>query len=144
MGEYETKHCGKSIEGCNEKSCELICGNSIDLDVNYTDCEIHADIVVKKIHPTVRIWGQIKDCKGRPCGNCLLKLVRIIEKCDKIEYVGVAHTISDCEGFYQFDVRKYCHLSKYKIIVSKDAVGSERKVENQEACKCCPKEPCEE
>lgn len=143
MGEYEVKYYSKPVESvCQGADCEMICGNNIDIDVTSQDCEIHADVLVKKLPPSVRLWGQIKDCQGKPMSNCLLKLVKVVEKCEKMEYYGVAHTISDCDGFYQFEVPKHHYPCRYKIIVNKSAKGQERKIDDAGSCACCEKEPC--
>lgn len=142
MGEYEGKCCQEPA-GCCQASCDLICGNNVDFEVTGQDCEIHADLLVKQLAPSVRIWGQIKDCNMRPMGNVLLKLLKIVEKCGKVEYYGVAHTISDCDGFYQFEVAKHQHACRYKILVGKDAKGLDRTIEDYGSCRCCNDvDPC--
>ncbi|MEG0229547.1 MAG: hypothetical protein RR640_02980, partial [Oscillospiraceae bacterium] len=82
-----------------------IIGNCINFDVSPSmpDSEIRADVTVGE-RRAVRVWGQIRDCQGRPIGKALLKLVRKINSCGRERYIGVAHTVTDCEGFYQFDV----------------------------------------
>ena len=123
-----------------KKCCEHIQGNLTDIKVKNDDCEIRADIEVDR-RKTVRVWGQVKDCYGKPVNCALIKLIKeITSSCgSKKEYVGVAHTVTDCMGFYQFDVccpRK--DGEKYRILVGKAAVGEERVVERQkcEVCKC--------
>ncbi|MGL4798624.1 MAG: hypothetical protein ACRCWY_04375 [Cellulosilyticaceae bacterium] len=143
MAECKEKFVGEETKGgCCEKSCGLICGNNIDLEVSHCDCEIHADVMVKQLEPSIRVWGQIKDCYDNPVKGCLLKLLRVVEKCGKTEYYGVAHTMSDCEGFYQFDLARPCYGASYKILVGKVATGEEREIVSGETCKCCNEKPC--
>jgi hypothetical protein len=108
--------------------CNIASGNSLDLDINHCESEIRADIVVSE-HNSVRLWGRILNCEGQPVSNALVKLLKVECYNDQILYKGIAHTISDCDGFYQFELcsqdcdKKECC---YKIIVSKAAYGSER------------------
>lgn len=109
-------------------------GNSIDIDLNQCEQvgEVKADIVLNTNTndncKVVRLWGQIKDCNGCVVSNALLKLVKV-EMCHgRCEYKGVAHTVSDCQGFYQFDLC-YCDGNEnYKILVSKTSTGGEELV----------------
>lgn len=139
----ETKCCLPEDKKEKKANCDMICGNSVDIEVTHRECEIHADIVVKQLEPSIRLWGQIKDCYGNPVKGCLLKLLKVVEKCGKVEYCGIAHTVADCEGFYQFDLPKPCYGARYKIIVSKAATGGERKIEDAENCNCCTPNVCE-
>lgn len=101
-----------------------VLGNSIDINLsNIPDPEIRADVVVKQMQ-TKRIWGQVVDCDGRPIGNVLVKLVRMDSNGGRTQYSGVAHTISDSLGFYQFDLCANDN-SYYRIIVSKAVKGGE-------------------
>lgn len=146
MKSYETLFNGKGY--LNNSCCEVINGNNIDMDLCTDDCEIRADIVVSKAN-TVRVWGQVKDCDDGPVVNALVKLVRPVNMGDKIEYEGVSHTLTDCSGFYQFDVEACQTDVKYKILVGKSTASNERKVCNTGNCnhgntckvnKSCP--PC--
>lgn len=49
------------------------------------------------------LWGQVKDCNNYPVPYALLKLVKVICTGVGTQYQGVAHTVSDYEGFYQLD-----------------------------------------
>lgn len=114
-----------------------ILGNSIDVNLcNIEDSEIRADVVVKQVN-TKRLWGQIVDCEGMPMANALVKLIRVICHEDTVSYEGVAHTIADYQGFYQFDV---CadDRSCYKILVNKSVTGGETVIDRREsACNPC-------
>lgn len=115
----------KNFEKKTSHSPNMINGNSIDVVVNKCDSEIKADIIVSEIN-SIRLWGQVKNCHGTPVPNVLLKLVRVTKTCSGYKYDGIAHTISDCNGFYQFDV---CYTPSgvcYKVIASKASIGPER------------------
>lgn len=124
-------------------------GNSLDLDVNYCESEIRADVVVSEYN-SVRLWGRIVNCKGKPVPNALVKLLKVEYDGKYVSYKGIAHTVSDCEGFYQFELcgseedhRDNC----YKIVVSKAAYGQERVIHsngNCDPCDPCEPEPCKE
>ncbi|MCT4605593.1 MAG: hypothetical protein N4A64_05705 [Marinisporobacter sp.] len=110
-------------------NCEYVEGNvskRIEVDKHTKACEIRVDIEVAK-RKTVRLWGQIKDCKGKPVPCALVKLVKEVKKGCKIEYEGVAHGITDCLGFYQFDlcVPDDDYVYKFRVFVSKQATGKE-------------------
>ena len=119
-----------------QNSCKCNCssglsiasGNSLDVDVNYCESEIRADIVVSEFN-SVRLWGRIVNCEGKPVVNALIKLVKVVCEGCHVYYQGVAHTISDCDGFYQFEL---CSCDEddetpcYKVLVSKAAYGQER------------------
>ena len=124
---------------CNNEKCDLsmINGNSIDVILNNCDTEIKADIVVSEFN-SVRLWGQVKNCDGQPISNALLKLIKVVKGSHGCEYQGIAHTVSDCDGFYQFDICAEDDNDAYKIIVNKSATGTERIINTGEGnCKPC-------
>jgi len=107
-----------------------VLGNSIDIKVDPCNpaVEIRADVKVEEFN-TKRIWGQILNCQNMPVPNTLIKLIKVLNDCNK-EYVGIAHTVTDCEGFYQFDVcADECNPVCYKIIVNKAITGAEMVIE---------------
>lgn len=132
--------CNKPGAKCG---CESVKGNAIELQLQKDDCEVRADVVVAKTSG-VRIWGQIRDCDGYPIENALIKLVKITHYCGKVGVQGIAHTMTDCTGFYQFDIN-CCEVgAKYRVLVHKAAVGRERVVpESAMICNPCDvKPPC--
>lgn len=134
-------------------SGNIVSGNSLDLDVNYCESEIRADIVVEE-HSSVRLWGRIVNCDDRPVANALVKLLKVECRGAQTTYKGIAHTVSDCEGFYQFELcacEEDANKSCYKLLVSKAAYGSERIIPlsggNCNPCDPCdgyPFDPCQE
>ena len=122
----------------------FILGNSIDIKLTGEDiAEIRADVVVatsgvdSKCN-VIRLWGQIKDCNGTPIPNALLKLIKVICTHTSEYYEGIAHTVSDCNGFYQFDLC-YCDGNEcYKVLVNKAYTGAEQIIEtNTGICSAC-------
>ena len=107
--------------------CEVLQGNVIDIDLKKDDCEVRADIRVKRKN-CVRIWGRVMDCYGEPVEEALVKLLK------------KAHTITDCEGFYQFDVCDEECKAEYRVIVSKAATGKDRVIYDEGECEPCYKD----
>lgn len=108
-----------------KKNHTTIIGNSVDINIDPYSCEseIHTDVVVLEL-VSIRLWGQVVNCDGEPVPNALVKLVKIVvSDCGK-RYEGIAHTTSDCQGFYQFDIYSDEH-AWYKILVGKANTGKE-------------------
>lgn len=119
-----------------QKECESIKGNSIEFEIKECDCEIRADVVVKLLH-CIRVWGQVITCEGKPVEDALVKLIKVVCKAGKTRLKGVAHTVTDCNGFYQFDICEKEEKAQYKIIVSKAAKGKERELCDIGECAVC-------
>ena len=139
----ETRECDESKRCGDGKfdSCDFTDGNvskPIEINKNSNVCEIKVDMEIGKKR-TVRIWGQIRDCKGRPVRGAMVKLIKEVISCGKKRYTGVAHGITDCMGFYQFDVcvPQSCQGSeRYRVIVSKQAEGEELVIDEAECYPC--------
>lgn len=105
--EYRCGTCGDNTRG--------IMGESINITLrDNCEPEIKVDSIVKEFD-TIRIWGQVKNCGGQPIPKMLLMLLH--SNCGK--YRGIAHTISDCQGFYQFDLCEKSAAGQYKVIVGR-------------------------
>lgn len=131
-------YCGECEVKCED--CEYVEGNvskSIDIDKNISACEVRVDIEVKRKR-TIRIWGQITDCEGKPVKCAMVKLIKEVIECGKKKYEGIAHGITDCLGFYQFDIciPESCHSQKFRVLVSKQAIGEEIIVEGTKCNPC--------
>ncbi|MDK2802377.1 MAG: hypothetical protein KFW09_03270 [Oscillospiraceae bacterium] len=101
--------------------CESgILGTSIDVTIDpiYSNQEIRSDIIVSK-YDNIRIWGQVKNCKNHIISGAFIKLVKFNHDSKDKSLEGIAHTLSDCNGFYQFDICGDNPNISYKIIVSK-------------------------
>jgi hypothetical protein len=121
---------------CCENECEYVKGNLTEVEVKEDDCEIRADVTVKK-RETVRIWGQVRYCDGRPVDEALVKLIKVC-KHPKPKLVGVAHTVTDCKGFYQFDVcEEEEKKATYFVLAGKAAKGKEKVAYEKECNPCC-------
>lgn len=122
----------------NCKCNKLILGNSVDINVDLNNCEseIRADIIVSEYN-SIRLWGQILNCKKLPVKDALVKLVKVIYSSNGNKYQGISHTLSDCEGFYQFDLCSKDRNTCYKIIVNKSNTGLE-KLNNTSDGNCGP------
>ncbi|WP_343338693.1 hypothetical protein TPELB_08960 [Terrisporobacter petrolearius] len=120
MSSYSKKECKCS------SSHTIVSGNSLDINVDNCNSEIRADIVVSE-HSSIRLWGQVVNCNGDPVENVLVKLLKVDCRCGDIYYTGIAHTITDCDGFYQFDLCSD-ETSNYKILVSKATYGPEKTI----------------
>lgn len=119
-------YCNPKPSPKPELDCDdnvTVVGNSVNFAVCPSDSEIKADIIVG-YRNSVRVWGQVKDCNGQPVGNAYVKLVKMTPK----GLVGIAHTISDCLGFYQFDICPCTDGCDFTVIVGKAATGNERNV----------------
>ncbi|MGL5086329.1 MAG: hypothetical protein ACRC68_11545 [Clostridium sp.] len=127
--------CGSPVpiqpqpQPCPPNPCQPTCdddsyvvGNSVDFTIDKCDSEIKADVTVS-YRDTVRVWGQIKDCSGKPVQYAYLKLIKV----SSCGYVGVAHTITDCLGFYQFDICPCTDGSSFRLLVGKASTGGEEK-----------------
>lgn len=108
----------------NNTDDSYIVGNSVDFTVGKCDSEIKADLTVG-YRDTVRVWGQIKDCNGNTVPYAYLKLIKV----SKNGQEGVAHTISDCLGYYQFDLCQ-CEAEgiNYRLLVGKASVGGGERI----------------
>lgn len=138
MNNYDAIFTGKCKQPAHHTcGCDSVKGNSIGVEIAKGDCEVRADVIVGRIN-TVRIWGRVKDCDGNSVGYALVKLARVINTCGVIDVEGVAHTVTDCNGFYQFDVPNCEVGTKYRIFVHKAATGCERRIsESNLACNPC-------
>lgn len=104
-------------------------GNSIDIHMdNDNSVEIRADVRVDEFN-SKRLWGQILNTKDQPVGNSLVKLVKVTCVGGKKHYEGIAHTNTDCEGFYQFDICADEPCDCYKVVVNKAVTGPEKVLE---------------
>lgn len=126
---YEKQECCdspcKAVKEC-KKECfdnSYVVGNSVDFCVDKCDSEIKADIRVG-FRDTVRVWGQIIDCEGRPVPYAYVKLVKITNDCQE----GIAHTVTDCLGYYQFDLCQCNDGAMFRLLVGKASVGGEERV----------------
>lgn len=150
MSNYDVKMAGKCKPPYQTCGCDSVKGNSIEVELNKGDCEIRADVTVARTSG-VRVWGRVKDCNGLAVSNALVKLVKLVNNCGRVDVVGIAHTITDCNGFYQFEITPCEVGAKYRVLVHKAAAGCERVLPNpdgdcdpchQPVLPPCPPQPC--
>lgn len=138
MPEYEKCQCELKDD------CIFLKGNQTEFELRKDDCEIRADVSVKEMR-CVRVWGEVINCKGVPVENALVKLVKVTCKAGKTKLEGVAHTVTDCKGVYQFEIcpKEYddCEERRekitYRVIVSMAAAGKERIICHNDCKSCC-------
>ncbi|MGL5086179.1 MAG: hypothetical protein ACRC68_10780 [Clostridium sp.] len=130
--------CNKPLPQCG---CETVKGNAIEVQIQKDDCEVRADVVVGKSRG-IRLWGQIRDCDGYPIDNALVKLVKVTHYYGKVGVQGIAHTMTDCTGFYQFEIKACEDGVSYRVLVHKASEGKERVVsETAMICNPCSDNP---
>ncbi len=104
---------------------DLIIGKSVDIRITSQDAtEIRADVVLENAedigkNKVIRLWGQIRDCSGSAVENALVKLIKVENISNSEYYEGIANTISDKNGFYQFELSYSNNQEKYKVLVNK-------------------------
>lgn len=112
-----------------KSDCEFIEGNSLEIEVCKNDCEVNADIEVSR-RKLIPLWGQVTDCDGVPVANALVKLLKQVFIHGKIKHISVSHTITDCMGFYQFELHPTNAKNKFRILVSKALYKTEKIVDD--------------
>ncbi|MBW6409245.1 hypothetical protein [Clostridium weizhouense] len=117
--EKEISYNDDTYENNTNPSCLI--GNSINFSIDENDNEIKADMIVQT-RKTVRVWGQIMDPHGNKIPYAYVKLLKLTPN----GLTGIAHTLTDHQGFYQFDICEYQTGNKYTIVVSKASTGCER------------------
>lgn len=130
---------------CDQRKefCESVKGNAFDIELRNHDCEVRVDMIVNRRKKCVRLWGQVKDCEGIPVEEALVKLLKPRFINGKIEYEGVAHTQTDCLGFYQFEVCAEDDNAKFRVIVGKASKGHERTIGPEHGiCNPCKDRDC--
>lgn len=99
-------------------------GNLMDINIESYNCEVRADLVLSK-YKSARLWGRVLKCEGKVVKNALIKLVKVDYNCNNEWYREVAQTMSECNGFYQFELYNYDNKSKYKLLVNRSTYGSD-------------------
>lgn len=98
--------------------CTSILPRGKDIFISKNDCDKQVNIKVDKVS-TVIIKGYVTDLYDRPVSNALVSLIKCLDNGRKIT---ICHTYTDCDGYYQFDIKKNrddnCE-GKYRVYVSK-------------------------
>lgn len=102
----------------NESACECIQGKTVDVELKQSDCDVRLDLVVEKKR-FLKLWGQVKDTHGAFVEDALVTLFKPQYIRGEIEYLPISTTISDCMGFYQFEIDQLEKDLKYRVSVGK-------------------------
>lgn len=131
-----------SCERKKHNDHSFVVGNSVDVHLKDCDSEVKAKLIVQE-RDSVRIWGQVVDCNNRGVSHALIKLLREGRK----GLEGIAHTITDCNGFYQLEVCPSRDGRRFTILAGKASTGPERVIScsvRDNNCKdVCNTKPCD-
>lgn len=110
---------GKLYSTSFESTFDCVQGRTVDIDIKHDDCDIRLDLIVEKKRLS-KLWGQVKDKYGMCIEGALVSLLKPQYVRGEIEYHPVATTISDCYGFYQFEIDQLERGLKYRVTVGKN------------------------
>lgn len=114
--------------------CEVLVPDGKDFCIEKDDCEKQVDICLKK-RKNVSIFGYVCDCKDRPVKDAMVRLYQY-EDYDMLR--EICHTYTDCDGYYQFNLRGN-YEGKYHVFVSESNC-----CEKESGNATCRKHICEE
>lgn len=121
----------KDAHKYTRNSWDSIEGNVLEVDINKDDSEIEANVEVTRKRK-VRLWGQVKDSTGEYVKCVLVNLIKQTYKNNKIEFESIAHTVTDCMGFYQFDISPPKYKEHFFIMISKQIVDKKRTIDKSQ------------
>jgi hypothetical protein len=101
-----------------ETTCECVQGKTVDIGINHNDSEIRLDLIIEK-KKVSKLWGQVKDTKGFAVEGALVSLLKPQYIRGNLEYYPISTTISDCMGFYQFEIDQLEKGLKYRVSAGK-------------------------
>ena len=93
--------------------CEIFLPNGTDICLDKNDCEKKVNIALDKMK-TVNISGYVFDCNDNPLEKAIVRLYEYVD-CGNLK--AVCYTLTNCEGFYEFNL-KGDFVGKYHISVS--------------------------
>lgn len=117
-GFVKNRNVTKLYSTTNESVCNYMQGQTKDLEIKEEDVDIRLDFEVEK-KTTSKLWGQVKDTDGRCVEGAFVMLLKPKYIRGNIEYVPIATAVSDCMGFYQFEIDQIEKGCKYKVSVGK-------------------------
>lgn len=109
----KTKYYNYNVEKEIIKSSN---GGVLEFTIMPGDCEVKGDLVVAE-KDTLRIWGEVKDCKNYPQNGVLVTLLRPEYINGKCEYVAECSTYTNSIGYYQFQMDIMGGDTNYKVAV---------------------------
>lgn len=101
-----------------ETTCEFFKGRTAELVICENDFDVRLDLTIDK-KKVGKVWGQVKDDTGKCVENALVTLLEPKYVRGYVEYFPIATTLSDCMGFYQFQIAKLEAGLKYRVNVAK-------------------------
>ncbi|MGL4914219.1 MAG: hypothetical protein ACRC3Y_17500 [Romboutsia sp.] len=98
----------------------LICFESktLEVELKNKESEIKLDVVLEEKQIS-KIWGRIVDTNHRPIENVIVNLLRPEYIHFKLEYIQVNATLSDSDGFYEFEINEYNKNVNYVVSVER-------------------------
>lgn len=98
----------------------LTCFESKTLDVEFEnrEREIKLDIVLQEKQIS-KIWGRIVDSNHKPVENAIVTLLRPEYIHFKLEYIQINTTLSDGDGFYEFEISESNKNVNYVVSVER-------------------------
>ncbi|MGL4911884.1 MAG: hypothetical protein ACRC3Y_05555 [Romboutsia sp.] len=108
----------KIFSSVHENKCVCFKGNPVDVPLNNHKNEIKVDLLLEE-KQIYKVWGQVIDNNQEPINDAVITLLKPQYINGRFEYYPVATTMSDCEGFYQFEVRQLTNGLRYKVITGK-------------------------
>lgn len=111
----------KLFSSINENNCR--CFKGIPVEFSLKDRlknkeEVKVDLMIEE-KIICNVWGQVIDINQKPVDDALITLLKPKYSNGRYEYIPVATTLSDFEGFYQFEVKPLKNGLKYKVIAGK-------------------------
>ena len=98
----------------------LICFESktLDIELQSIESEIQLDITLEEKQVS-KIWGRIVDSNHKPVEDAIVTLLRPEYANFKLEYIKVNITLSDNDGFYEFEINESNKNVNYVVSVEK-------------------------
>ena len=122
--------------------CKFAVGSKQEITIDKDHCSFNAEDLKVKEKDKVLISGKVVDCDNPNKGvsNVLVQLLKeedLPGPGNRKHFVGVAYTITGCDGDYLFDVEKPTGNQKYKIVVGKAATSRSKDVNGNNQCDPC-------
>lgn len=119
MNKYNDEYSKKLNCTAHESNCNYIKGTTTDLEINNNNnSDIRLDFIIEKKYLS-KLWGQVKDTDGKCVEDAFVILLKPKYIKGIVEYFPIATTVSDCMGFYQFEIDSLEKGLKYRVSVGK-------------------------
>lgn len=96
---------------------KLVCLKSKMVDIKPVNIknDIRVDICLEEKKLSI-IWGRIIDVNQKPIKKSIVTLLKPQYINKRLEYVKVDTVLSDCEGFYQFELKDCYKDTNYLVV----------------------------